>query len=337
MRSLLAALLLMATADGTEFEVPPALQKLIDGGKWDAGTPGSFRIIVLSNLADACAGQAHAKPGTEKAARTCIDGALKKALSLGKSEDGLTLTHLNLIYGAADEVGPCADPVAHERVSRELARRSLSDPTRHAASYQGVSLRWPADQAATLASLARFDGAHHTTLLEAPLLQWESFLAMHLDAKTALPVSEVTGKGPGAKYPRGCAQSYLTRYLAEADPALAATWWAQYRDHFLVHLGPVVGFREWPQGVERKGDVDSGPIILGIGTAASAFALPASKAQGDVLLAAQLEGSAGAVMATGAGGAVAQTVLAQAIRFEGRWQPAHSVQLKERSTPRPTP
>ena len=172
----------------------------------------------------------------------------------------------------------------------------------------------------TLAGIARFDAGHGTTLLKAPLDAWREVMAKNLDASTGLPKSELSGKGPGAKYPRGCAQSFISRYLSEVDPALASTWWNNYREHYLVHIGAVVGFREWPRGVERKGDVDSGPIILGIGTAASAFGISAAKAQGDVVLAGQLEASASAVMMTGLGGDVAQGVLAQAISFQGRWQ-----------------
>jgi hypothetical protein len=197
----------------------------------------------------------------------------------------------------------------------------MADPLFHAASYESMSLRWPADQGATLASLARFDAAHETSLLAAPLAGWEQVMDRHLDPKTKLPQSEVTGAGPGARFPRGCAQSYLTRYLGEVDPALAATWWSAYRERFLTRVGPVVGFREWPPGVERRADVDSGPIVFGVGTAASAFAIAAAKSQGDVLLATQLEANQGAVLATGVGGALAQTLLAESIAFQGRWQP----------------
>ncbi len=320
MRSLFLAVVLCAATDSPTFEVPPRLRALLDDGAWD-GTPLTFRIITLSHLADGCAGQARAKPGLNREARACAEAALRRALALGPSDDGLFLSHLNLVYGAVDQLGPCADAAAHARLSAALARRSLRDPLKHVPSYNALELRWPADQTATLASLARFDAAHGTTVLAQPLAQWEVVMRRHLDAKTGLPQSELTGKGPGAKFPRGCAQSFITRYLAEADPALAATWWAAYREHFLTRLGPVVGFREWPRGVERRGDVDSGPIVLGIGTAASAFALAAAKAQGDVLLGAQLEASASTVLATGVGGAAAQTVLAQAISFQGRWQP----------------
>lgn len=321
MRALFSVVLLVAATDTPSFDVPVELQQLLDGGKWDA-TPASFRLIVLSNLADGCVGQAKAKPGLQEDARRCVEAALTRALPLGRSPNGLHLTHLNLIYGAVDQLGPCADARAHEALARELARRSLEDPLRHAASYERVGLRWPADQSATLASLARFDAAHGTHLVDAPLAQWARVMERHLDAKTGLPESEVTGRGPGAKHPRGCAQSFITKYLAEVDPALSAKWWESYREHFFVRVGPVVGFREWPRGVERKADVDSGPIVFGIGTAASAFALAAARAQGDVALAAELEANASVAISSGIGGDAARSVLAQAIAFQGRWQPA---------------
>jgi hypothetical protein len=321
MRALLAVVLLATSTSQPDFALPKSVDAVLKTGKWDS-TPKSFRIIALSHIADGCVGQARARPGTVEDARACVEAALKQALALGKSRDGLFLSHLNLIYGAADALGPCADARAHEALTKELARRSLADPTAHAASYESMSLRWPADQTVTLASLARFDRAHGGTQLTAPLAAWEKFMSKHVDAKTKLPESEVTGRGPGAKHPRGCAQSYITRYLNEADPSLAATWWSAYRTHFLVRMGPIAGFREWPPGVERKGDVDSGPIIMGIGTAASAFALAAAKAQGDLALAAQLEANQTALLSAGVGGELTHSVLAEAIAFQGKWQPS---------------
>ena len=197
---------------------------------------------------------------------------------------------------------------------------SLGDPLRHAPSYAGLAARWPADQSATLAALHRFDVAHDAHLAAAPLAAWRDVLARKgLDATTGLPVSDVSGTMPGAKHPRGCAQSFISRYLAEVDPALSASWWRTYRERFLVRVGGVAGFREWPPGVERKGDVDSGPIVMGIGTAASALAIAAARAQGDDGLAAQLETSADAVGMLA--GPLVQAQLPQAIRFQARWQP----------------
>lgn len=320
MRHALLAVLLLGATDAPTFELPPSAQKLFADGKWD-DTPQGFRFIVLSHLADGCVGQAKARPQFTKDARDCVDNALKLARKLPKNEDGLILSHLNLIYGAADQLGPCADQHEHRRISETLARRSLADPTKHVPSYTKLPFRWPADQTATLASLKRFDLAHDEHTLDEPLTAWRDFMSKHLDPKSGLPESEVTGKAPGAKLPRGCAQSFITRYLSEVDQPLANDWWNRYREHHLTRLTAIVGFREWPRGVERKGDIDSGPVVFGIGAAASAFAIAAAKSQGDSALALQLEGSASTALALGAGGKAAEGTLPQAIQFQGRWQP----------------
>lgn len=318
-------LMLVTTPATNELELPPAVARLLETHRWDSKTPRGFRLIALSNIADGCVAQAQARPGREAAARVCVRSALELArLELPNpsgSRDGLYLTHLNLVLGAADALDDCPDVALHRRVSQTLATWSVADPLGHAPSYASTKLRWPADQAATLASLRRFDVAHGDHLTAAPLERWRTVVAASMDSRRELPQSEVTGGGVGAEVARGCAQSYISRYLAEVDPGLSATWWRAYVRQFLVRRGPFLGFREWPAGVDGRADEDSGPIILGIGAAASAFGIAAAKAQGDAVLGAELELGADLVLATGAGGAAARTTLAEAIRFEARWQP----------------
>ena len=326
MRTLVLVAAFLAAAPQPDVDLPPALATFLEKGAWDA-TPTAFRIIALSNLADGCAQQARLDPLKRESAHRCVTRALELAKKTRPGNplavaDAMWLTHLDLILGAADEVGPCADEALHRAVTEKLVALSLADAWAHAPSWANLPLRWPADQAATLAGLARFDRAHGAHALDVPLTTWRTKLTSKgMNATYELPVSEVTGKGPGAALPRGCAQSYISRYLAEADPALSATWWKAYREHFLVRVAGLPGFREWPNGVERTADVDSGPILLGVGAAASAFGIAAARAQGDAALALQLESSADFVLSTGAGGAAAKTVLAQAIRFQARTQP----------------
>jgi hypothetical protein len=267
-------------------------------------------------------------PARRREALACVDRALaladrtRPAASLELVADGLWLSHYGLLLGARDRLAPCADAERHQRLAKRLAALSLTDPLRHAPSYASLAARWPADQSVTLAALHRFDVAHHDGLAVAPLAAWKDVLARRgMDAATGLPVSDVSGTMAGAKYPRGCAQSFISRYLAEVDPALSETWWQRYKAHFLADFGGVVGFREWPQGVERPGDVDSGPIVFGIGTAASALAIAAARAQGDDGVALRLEASASFAQAMNAGHGADQLALAQAILFQARWQP----------------
>lgn len=325
MRTLLVVAVFMAATPRTDVDVPPPLQALLDGGAWDS-TPLSFRVIALSHLADGCAQEARLSPLAREAAQRCVKQALARAMAVADEAPGLEhgalwKTHVALILGASDAVGPCADPALHEALSRTLAHSSLTDRYAHAPSYASMSFRWPADQAATLAALRRFDVAHGGRRSVAPLQRWEHVMAGKMNATWGLPMSEVTGEGLGAAYPRGCAQSFLTRYLAEVDPALSAHWWAAYRRHFLVRVGGLPGFREWPPGVTRAPDEDSGPVVLGVGAAASAFAIAAAKSQGDATLALELESAARAAIAVGAGGPSADTLLARAILYQAATQP----------------
>jgi MFS family permease len=77
------------------------------------------------------------------------------------------------------------------------------------------------------------------------------------------------------------------------------------------------GFREWPRDVERKADVDSGPIVQGIGAAATAFGLIAARAVGDDAVHQRLAATATAAEGLGLGKGVKDTVLAAAIRALG--------------------
>lgn len=319
--------LLAASPSWSAVPLPPSARRLFDHGAW-VQTPGGFRIIALSHLADGCASDWATTPAHRAEARACVERAIGVARGLTHQapelhQDGLFLTHFNLLLGAADATGGCPDAAEHERLSRRLAELSMAEPLAHVASYASTRLRWPADQAATLASLRRYDQAHRAQLVQAPLAKWRAVLARRgVSARWSLPKSEMTGRGVGAEHPRGCAQSFISRYLAEVDLSLSAAWWANYRKHFLVHVGPVTGFREWPPGVDGAADSDSGPIVLGIGVSASALGISAARAQGDEALAAQLERSQAIALATGAGGGVEHSTLAEAIAFQARRQRA---------------
>ena len=307
-------------------DLPPAAAAALDHGRF-AGTPRGFRIIAISQIADGCAAQR----GDDAAlARACVERAFARALetrpqgsSLDDGRAGLWLTHLALILGDGDETGPCLDEQLHRRVAEGLARRSLADPTGHASSYANRRERWPADQAATLAAIHRYDRAHEATLTDDALAKYRAAITRATDQATGLPWSEVHGFGTG-RQPRGCALSWSVRYLSEVDAQLARAWWERYLETFLVDRVLLVGFREWPPGVERNADADSGPIVAGVGAAASAFGIAAARAMGDAALALRLEATANAVgLAANADASTrraAASTLAEAVRFQAAHQ-----------------
>lgn len=332
--TLLLAAVLAASSPWTQLGLPSSLQRVLDKGDF-GGTPAGFRAITLSHIADGCVSQAKEKPERVDAAKQCVARAYAQGLALqpkacpkgvcdaktlATTVDPLFLAHLLLVMGANDALGPCADEALHLELSRALAEASVADPFAHLPSYRSFSLRWPADQSALLAALHRTDVAHGTSFHVEPTKAYFAFIDEKGLHRSGLPKSEVTGKGPGAKYPRGCAQSFISRYLAEVDAARTLAWWKTYRSGYFVTLPlGIAGFREWPLGVDGQVDSDSGPVVFGIGTAASALAISAAKANGDSVTARQLERSAETVTSLGVGGSVVHAAFAEAIRFEGRW------------------
>lgn len=341
MTLLLAAVLAASPSPWTELGLPTSLQRVLDKGDF-GGTPAGFRGITLSHVADGCVSLAKQKPEHTEAAKQCVARAYSQALALqpktcpkgvcdGKqlatSADPLFLAHLLLVMGANDAMGACTDEALHVELSRELSEASVADPFAHLPSYRSLSLRWPADQSALLAGLHRADVAHGTSFHVEPTKAYFAFIDEKGTHRSGLPKSEVTGKGPGAKYPRGCAQSFISRYLAEVDAPRTLAWWKTYRSGYFVSLPlGIAGFREWPKGVDGQVDSDSGPVVFGIGTAASALAISAAKANGDAATARKLERSAETVTSLGVGGSVVHAAFAEAIRFEGRW---HAVTAAE--------
>ncbi len=318
----------LALALAGALELPPDAGRVLADGEFRA-TPAGFRVIALSHLADGCAAQVVDDPA---GARGCVEQAFARALltrpkgaRFDDGRHGLWLSHLALILGAGDATGRCLDEALHRQVAHGLARASLDDPTGLAPSYPRNRERWPADQAATLAALARFDRAHEGSLAAAPLARYRAALEGAHDDDTGLPWSELHGLGTG-KLPRGCALAYSIRYLSEVDLELARAWWAPFRASYLVDRYLLVGFREWPPGVERAADVDSGPIVGGVGAAATAFGIAAARAMGDRALAARLEATAGVVgFAAGLDATAkhaAESTLAAAIRFQAAHQHA---------------
>lgn len=311
-------------SEPADVHLPAGLATLLAGGAWDA-TPNGMRIIALSHIAEGCAAD-----GPAPSAHACLDATERLALELAPvdlddastwTDNGLYLAHLSLIDASAVAVGAQVDLDRYDRIAQHLAAESSRATHHHVGSYPGTKQRWPADQAVVMYALLRHDEVRGTRLHDAPLAAWLDWMDQHAtDPATGLWWSEVTGSDATSRLPRGCATSWIVRYLAPMAPERARAMWATYTDSWLVQAGPLVGLREWPLGHDRPADVDSGPIVEGVGAAATALALSAARRVGDVELEARLQRTAGLVQTLATANAdlsaAANTLLAQAIRYE---------------------
>ena len=80
---------------------------------------------------------------------------------------------------------------------------------------------------------------------------------------------------------RGCSTSGLLSFAYELDPRAADGWYASYVEHYWFANRWIAGFREHAAGSQYSfTDVDSGPILFGIGTVASLFGVGAARSAG---------------------------------------------------------
>ncbi|MFI7061940.1 hypothetical protein ACIBL3_13220 [Kribbella sp. NPDC050124] len=157
------------------------------------------------------------------------------------------------------------------RASVELATAFRTAKTPFLPAYPGQA--WPVDSTVAIASLRAYDA------LVAPRFgsttdRWVAAVKTELDPATGLLPHQVEPETVGA---RATSQSMIQRFLVEIDPAFARAQYEIFRDKFVAGLG----VREYPKGVAGPGDVDSGPLILGISLSATVVTMGAARVAHD--------------------------------------------------------
>jgi len=150
-------------------------------------------------------------------------------------------------------------------------------------SYPHAS--WPADTAVGVAAL----GIHDATLQPRyfdTIARWVARARLRVDPQLGAlshAADSVTGAPTGGV--RGSSLALMSRVLIDADPEFAAEQYAVLRRDFVDYRWGVPGVREHPRGVAARGDVDSGPIVLGYSGPAVVVGAAAARVHGDESLA----------------------------------------------------
>lgn len=172
-----------------------------------------------------------------------------------------------------------ADLARLKTQSRQLADAMRASPSGNLDAYPGQS--WPCDNVVALASLAAHDAVFGPTYADV-MARWVTLTRAHLDPATGLiPHAANAATGVATIGPRASTQVYIHAFLPEVDAAFAREQYARYREVFVTS---VVGFPvslEYPKGSRGQGDVDTGPLVLGIGPSATVVAIASARANGD--------------------------------------------------------
>ncbi len=169
----------------------------------------------------------------------------------------------------------------HNHISEILFEAAQEQNGAQIHSYPNYS--WTFDTILALASLDLHDRIHGTRRTQ-PLIQkhlnWIN--ARCTDKKAGLPCSifDDTSNGSTAP-PRGCDLSLRICLLQQIAPARAADLYKKYVTSHWLDKGLISGFAEWPGGKRVRPDIDSGPVVMGIGLTATGVGIATCRTMGD--------------------------------------------------------
>ena len=259
---------------------------------------GEHALVSLSMTALALGGLAQRFPETAGDLAPALDRIAGRALTpeLGAFDAALwgapALTTLDTDAGHVGYLGHLALLLAVREVSapggphrallarltHALERKLRGGRCALAETYPGET--YVPDNAVALAALALATRAGVARHAPAELLR-----AIH--ARYAAPGSGLLPfrLGPGCTPldpERASGAAWNLLFLGLVDEDYVRRLYPTLRGHFLDRPLPGIwGLREWPRGVARGGDVDSGPLLLGLSPAGTGFAVAAAQRVGD--------------------------------------------------------
>jgi hypothetical protein len=199
--------------------------------------------------------------------------------SLASDHGHAYLAYAALALGMARLLDPAFPPELareHDALIAAYERRLLASPTALIETYPGEA--YPTDVAAVAAAIAVHGRATHATH-DAVLRHWaEGVRAVQLDAASGLVVQRMDATtGAPHDAPRGSGTGLAAYFAGFADRDVAHLLATAVLRQQATHLG-FGGIREYGPGHDGAGDIDSGPVVLGVSVSATGFALASARA-----------------------------------------------------------
>jgi hypothetical protein len=146
------------------------------------------------------------------------------------------------------------------------------------ASYYGGA--WPADAMLCVAALSWHDKLFEPRYADVRK-DWLDKVKNNLDARGLIPHAVNPSTGKSVESARGSSQALMLIFLREIDEPFARQQFSIFQANFVDSKLGLIGIREYPRGDMGIGDVDSGPVILQMGAAASFVGMQTMYAFGD--------------------------------------------------------
>lgn len=147
--------------------------------------------------------------------------------------------------------------------------------------YSYPNLCWPFDTAPVLLAIElndRVEGSKHAPELIVAHFEWIN--KNGLDKVSQLPASQVMPNDK-LEVARGCDLSWRLALYSELDSKQSADYYRRYIEGFWIATFLSQGLKEWADKSIISADLDSGPIIGGVGSTATVLGLAATQSNAD--------------------------------------------------------
>jgi hypothetical protein len=134
-------------------------------------------------------------------------------------------------------------------------------------SYEGHA--WPADMFVAMAALNAYNQVFKPGYNN-EVRQWLDKVQQRLDPETKMvPHSVNSETGMPIQGSRGSSMSLVLRLLPDIDSVFAQKQFLLFKNRFSTKTLGLPTISEYPKGKKGSGDIDSGPVVFGVGTAAT--------------------------------------------------------------------
>lgn len=182
-----------------------------------------------------------------------------------------------------DSERDAADLEHYRKELDALAQAFERSETPFLPAYPGQS--WPVDSVVGIAALRLHDEIF-TPRYRSVINRWLGEAQNRLEPGTGLlPHRAHLLTGAPIESARGSSQSLIAYFLMQINPDWGTQQYEGFRQRFVVNYLGIPGTLEYPAGVLGLGDIDSGPLILGVSLSASVVTAAAAQANGDTALA----------------------------------------------------
>jgi hypothetical protein len=160
----------------------------------------------------------------------------------------------------------------HDKLIGALRKRIEANPTGLFQTYPNET--YPVDVSASVAAIA-VHGRQSRSTNEFVNTWLEQFRDRYLDGDTGYLMQSTNGTVRGI--PRGSGTSLSAYFLGFADRSTAEAMFQALRKEGDRDLFGFSTIREFPEGVQGSGDIDSGPVIFGSSVSATGFTLASAR------------------------------------------------------------